>query len=369
MKLGTVAFGGPAMIPYIRKIALKQGWIDENSFDDGVALCQTIPGATAMQMAAYVGLRANGIAGAAASFIGFGLPAFTLMMVLSALYMRFHTLPAAMSAFSGLHAVVIAIMANATVLFGKSAIKGRRNVAIAAFCAALFALAVNPIIVIIVAGFAGLLIFRNHDKREASICITPQAQSFGPILSILLIFGLALAVLFFVARTLFDIGFLMARIDLLAFGGGFASVPLMSHYVVDVHSWMDRPMFLDGIVLGQVTPGPIVITATYIGYLLAGPIGASIATISVFLPSFLMVVALAPYFDRLRVKPAFRKIIAGILCSFVGFLAVVTFHFAVGINWNPTLIVLAVLSFAALLFKTDILWVVVVGTVASILLI
>jgi len=369
LRLGTVAFGGPAIIPYMRKLALSHKWVDEHCFDDGVAFCQTIPGATAMQAAAYVGLKANGITGAVASFIGFGLPAFALMMILSALYARFHTLPAVISAFSGLHAVVIAIMANATVLFGKTAIKNRRNAAIAAFCAALFGAAVNPILVIAAAGFAGFVTLRNQDKGGTEIHITPQTCYFKLILAILLVFGLGLAVLFFVARPLFDIGFLMARIDLLAFGGGFASVPLMFHYVVQVHSWMDGPTFFDGIVLGQITPGPIVITATYIGYLLAGPIGGIIATLSVFLPSFLMVVALAPYFDRLRAKPAFRRIIAGILCSFVGFLAVVTFRFAGGMNWNLTLIVLATLSFIALLFKTDILWVVVIGTLASILLI
>jgi chromate transporter len=369
LRLGTVAFGGPAMIPYIRKLALSHKWVDEHCFDDGVAFCQTIPGATAMQTAAYVGLKANGIAGAAASFIGFGLPAFTLMMILSALYARFHTLPAAISAFGGLHAVVIAIMASATVLFGKTAIKNRRNAAIAAFCVALFGAAVNPIIVIAAAGFAGFVMLRNQGKSGTEIHISPQACYFKLIMVILLVFGLGLAMLFFVARPLFDIGFLMARIDLLAFGGGFASVPLMFHYVVQVHSWMDRPTFLDGIVLGQITPGPIVITATYIGYLLAGLIGGIIATLSVFLPSFLMVVALAPYFDRLRAKPAFRKIIAGILSSFVGFLAVVTLRFAVGIHWNLTLSLLSILSFIALIFKVDILSVVAVGILVSIIFI
>ena len=161
----------------------------------------------------------------------------------------------------------------------------------------------------------------------------------------------------------------MFKIDLFAFGGGFASVPLMFHEIVKVRNWIDSQTFMNGIVLGQVTPGPIVITATFIGYLLGGPLGGVIATMGIFLPSFLLVIGISPYFDRLRAKPAFRRIIAGILSSFVGFLAVVTFHFAGGMNWNLTLIVLTVLSFVALLFKTDILWVVVIGTLASILLI
>ena len=94
LKLGVAAFGGPAMVAYIRKMAVEQKkWLDDGSFRQGVAICQTIPGATAMQTAAYVGLRLRGIRGAAACFIGFGLPAFCLMMSLTALYVRIHNLP------------------------------------------------------------------------------------------------------------------------------------------------------------------------------------------------------------------------------------------------------------------------------------
>ena len=106
LRLGATAFGGPAMVAYIRKMAVeKNRWLDDQSAHDGVAFCQTIPGATAMQMSAYVGLRAKGVAGAAVSFIGFGLPAFLFIMILSALYARTHTLPAVVSAFNGLQAI------------------------------------------------------------------------------------------------------------------------------------------------------------------------------------------------------------------------------------------------------------------------
>ena len=102
-RLGLTAFGGPAMIAEIRKTAVgKKEWLSEASFRDGTALCQMIPGATAMQAAAYVGLRSRGIGGGAASFIGFGLPACILMLILSALYARAHALPAVVSVFTGL---------------------------------------------------------------------------------------------------------------------------------------------------------------------------------------------------------------------------------------------------------------------------
>jgi chromate transporter len=173
-------------------------------------------------------------------------------------------------------------------------------------------------------------------------------------------------ILFFVHRGLFDLAILMFRIDLFAFGGGFASIPIMFHEIVDVRSWMDGLTFLNGMALGQVTPGPIVITATFIGYLLYGPVGGVIATVSVFSPSFLIVVGIVPYFDRLRTSPNFNKAIGGILCSFVGLLLSVTIRFALNIPWDFLRIILTVAAFVALLFKVDILWVVLIGTVISV---
>jgi chromate transporter len=158
LKLGATAFGGPAMVPYIARMAVDQKkWLDDSTFRDGVALSQTIPGATAMQTAAYVGFRARGVAGAAASFIGFALPAFLLMVALSAFYKRSHTLPPVVSIFGGLQTVVVAIVANATVSFGKNSLKGFRELVIAVIAAAMFGSGVSPIMVIILAALLGLL--------------------------------------------------------------------------------------------------------------------------------------------------------------------------------------------------------------------
>jgi chromate transporter len=159
----------------------------------------------------------------------------------------------------------------------------------------------------------------------------------------------------------------MFRIDLFAFGGGFASVPLMFHEVVEVRSWLDAPTLLNGIALGQVTPGPIVITATFIGYLLKGLPGGLIATICVFLPSFMMVVGTVPDFDRLRSSPYFKKVITGIFCSFVGLLLTVTIRFALDIPWDLPRTLLTIAAFVALILKLDILWVVLIGTAISLI--
>lgn len=258
------------------------------------ALCETIPGATAMQTAAYVGFRARGISGAAASFIGFGLPAFLLMVGLSTFYGRSHALPAVMAAFNGLQAIVVAIVANATVMFGKTFLKDLQAVGIALIAAVLFAFGVSPILVIVLAAMLGIVL----SNRSPPPIFVPQSQSEShstkSLMLIASIAALGFGALFFVQRQLFDLAAIMLRIDLFAFGGGFASVPLMFHEFVEVRSWIDAQTFLNGIALGQITPGPIVITATFVGYMVYGLIGAIVATVSVFLPSFLIVIGVTP---------------------------------------------------------------------------
>jgi len=369
LRLGITAFGGPAMLAHIRRMAVEEkSWLGEGSFRDGVALCQAIPGATAMQASAYVGLRSRGVAGAAASFIGFGLPAFLLMMTLSNLYTSTHTLPPVVAAFQGLRAIIVAIVAQATVSFGRSSLKNWRNVVIAAVAAAMFGFRVNPILVILFAALLGVALKSSQLITRPATDSISKSHSGIPIFFLLLATAAGFLFLFFIDRKLFDLAVLMSRIDFFAFGGGFASVPLMFHEIVEVRSWMDGPTFLDGIALGQITPGPIVITATFVGYLLRGPLGGLIATISVFLPSFLVLVAIVPYFDRLRKSPYFHNAMGGSLCSFAGLLMTVTLRFAGNVQWDLPRILLASAAFVALLRKIDILWVVGIGTILSVFL-
>jgi chromate transporter len=366
LKLGATAFGGPAMVPYMGKMAVQQrGWLDENTFRDGVALCQTIPGATAMQVSAYVGFRARGVAGAAASFIGFGLPAFLLMVGLSVAYVHSHTLPPVVAAFNGLQTIVVAIVANATLSFGKTSLKSLRDGMIAMVAASLFGLRVNPVWVIILAGLLGLVISKKNSPPMSTINLERISRSTRPLLILASVAALAFGVLFFVERKLFDLAAIMFRIDLFAFGGGFASLPLMFHEIVEVRSWMDGQTFLNGIALGQITPGPIVITATFVGYILSGMVGAVVATLSVFLPSFLIVNGIIPYFDRLRRSIYFSRTIDAILCSFVGLLLAVTFRFGSNISWDIPRVLLATAAFVALISKVEIVWIVLLGTVVS----
>ncbi len=356
LKLGASAFGGPSMVAYIGKMAVeKKRWMTKESFFDGVALCQLIPGATAMQTVAYVGLRTHGIMGAAVSFIGFGFPAFLLMMILSALYARAHSLPAVVSAFSGLQAIIVAIVANAVVLFGRNALKNTRDVIIVVIAALMFGFGANPILALVVAAVLGLA--RNAKMPVPRSIPESSPKSRFPLALLIFIAAAAggFGLLFRFERKFFDLAALMSTIDLFAFGGGFASVPLMFHEIVHVRGWMDGPTFLNGIVLGQITPGPIVITATFVGYTVHGLAGGFLATVSVFLPSFLLVLAIAPLSGRLFASPYLNKALGGVLCSFVGLLLTVTVRFALNVHWNLIHILLSGAAFCSLLLEVDIL--------------
>jgi len=371
LRLGMTAFGGPAMVAYIRKMAVERNqWLDEATFQDGVALCQTIPGATAMQTAAYVGLRSRGLPGATVCFVGFGLPAFCFMAILSAFYARTHDLPLVLAIFQGLRAITVAIIANATLTFAKRSVAGLANLITAALAAAMFALKVNPMVVILLAALLGLIVYlqRSGPKPQVTDESSLQVRARWRVTRLALAVAAMFALQFIASRGLFDLATLMFRIDLFAFGGGFASVPLMYHEIVDVRSWMDSETFMSGIALGQITPGPIVITATFVGYLLYGIAGAIVATASIFLPSFLMVVGVVPHFDRLRASDRFNRCMSGILASFVGLLLSVTLQFGLDVPWNVPRIVLAGTTLVALLLRVDVLWVVLVGVVLSMMM-
>lgn len=357
------------MVAYIREMAVGgKGWLSARTFDDGVALCQAVPGATAMQTAAYVGLRVRGAAGAATAFVGFGLPAFGLMLALSAAYSRTHDLQWIVWAFAGLQAVVVAIVGNATLMFGKSTLNHWRKAPITALAVALFGLGLNPFVVVVLSALLGLWLVGDQASGGATETVPGSIpHTTRPVIAILCVAAALLAGLFLLNQPLAELASIMIQIDLFAFGGGFASVPLLFTEVVSVRHWLDGPTLLDGIVLGQITPGPIVITATFVGFLRHGIIGAVVATVGVFLPSFLVVVAAAPYFDRLRTSPVFARLIGGALCSFPGLLLVMTVQFARSVAWDVPRVLLAVAAFTALRLGANILWVVLIAAAISLL--
>jgi chromate transporter len=367
LKLGLTAFGGPAMVAHVKELSVKRNqWIDEETFKNGVALCQSIPGATVMQLVAYVGLKVNGIRGALFSYLGFALPAFILMLALSASYAGAHSLPKVTSLFNGLQVIVVAIIAHAAYSFGKSLIGKYTELLIAVLSAAALWAGISPFLVVILSALIGCIIVKDSPSVDHRPDTEKTGFRFQETAILLGLFLAGLAVLYLVDMRLFQLSLIIAKIDLFAFGGGFSALPLMFQEVVTVHNWLDSKTFMDGIALGQVTPGPIVITATFVGYLMYGFPGAIVATISIFTPSFLILIAVSPCFDRLKTSSYFSKITKGLLASFAGLLFFIALKFAFEVHWDSLKVLLALLTFTALFRKVDILYIVLIGSAVSI---
>jgi len=369
LQLGMSAFGGPAMIAHMKRLTVTRNkWLDEETFKNGIVLCQTLPGATAMQMAAYVGLKTRGIWGALASYVGFGIPAFLLMLVLSVFYAESRNLTRVVSLFSGLQVLVVAIVAHATISFGRNTLKNFTDLLITTASAALFWCGVSPFAVILGAAVAGIVFIKD------TVPLSPLSSSTGDknegvvkhLIIFILITGVCLAVLYAADKKLFSLATLLLRIDLFAFGGGFASQPLMLHEIVDLRGWLDSRTFMDGIALGQVTPGPIVITATFVGYLVCGLAGALTATMAIFTPSFVLLVTFTPFFDRLKHSRFFAGATKGILVAFVGLLLYMTVKFTLAVPWEISKVLFGLAVISALFRKINLLFILLISSVISV---
>jgi chromate transporter len=361
-RLGLTAFGGPAMVPYIRAMAVeRRQWLDEASFSLGMSLTQLLPGATAMQMAAYVGLRVRGGPGALAAYAGFGLPAFLLMLGLTTLYFSARDVAVVTSAFAGLQLVIVALILHAAVNFARRYLNNLADMALASLAGVWLGLKGNPILAMAAVCVLAVVLLRDEG------CGLPEPRDGtgrGPLRFALLLLAaliLFLAALYAVDPELFRLGLLMVKIDCFAFGGGYVSVPLMLHEVVEVRGWLTESMFMDGIALGQVTPGPIVMTGAFVGYAVSGLLGALIAAVTVFSPSLIVLCAAIPFADRLVRSPIARRVLRGSLISLVGLMAAVAVRFGLSVQWTVPQAVLALAAFICLRKKVDILWVVLAG--------
>jgi chromate transporter len=358
--LGATAFGGPATVAQMRNLTVvRRGWLLASQFDQGIALAQALPGATAMQCAAYAGLRLRGFAGALAAFVGFALPAFLLMLVASAAYSHAVTLVAAQATLQGLRVAIIAVVAWSAFGFARAQIHTLADLLLVALSALLLSVGCHPLLVVATAALLSMLRPRwveappdaSHGAKTVR-CLARWAGLF------MLVAASAVTILFLISPRLALLGLTMMRIDLFAFGGGFAALPLLHDEFVTSTGTLSRSTLMDGIALGQVTPGPIVITATFVGYQLHGLLGAVVATIGIFFPSFTLVIAVAPWFHRLQRSPRFRSATKAATLAFVGLLFSVTFQFARSLPWTAGVVLLALASLLGLAVGISTHWII-----------
>ena len=373
LKLGATAYGGPAMISHIKETTVNRyQWVKEGEFMRGVALCQLIPGATMVQIVTYVGYRIRGIWGALTATVAFVLPAFIAILILSAIYFKFHTLWFIQALFKGLGAIVVAIILNACITFGKPILRDWKMIFIAVLSFFAFFFQLNFVLIFVLAAVAGFVLRpKTPPTKPASPGSAPLEGKGKEYLVVVLLAAficVALALSYLADPKITSLSLNLSKIGALAFGGGFTAIPLIQYEMVDRFQWLSTKEFLDGIALGQVTPGPILITATFVGYKVASLLGAFMATLGIFFPSFFILVLLIPYHDRLRGVERVRMMEQGVLGSFIGMLALVLFNFGRTSLVDIPRILMAAAAFLAIYKKIGLPYILLLGGLLSILI-
>jgi len=373
-KLGATAYGGPAMISQIKETTVNRyGWVKEGEFMRGVALCQLIPGATMVQIVTYIGYRMRGIWGALAAAVAFVLPAFIAILVLSAIYFKYHSLWFIQALFKGLGAIVVAIILNACITFGRPILKGWKVILIALLSFFAFFFQWNFVLIFVLAAIAGLLLRppKPQTKAAPSEGAPLKVAKEKEYLLVALLAAFICVLLLFsyvIDPRITNLSLGLSKIGALAFGGGFTAIPLIQYEMVDRFHWLSTKEFLDGIALGQVTPGPILITATFVGYKISNFLGAIMATVGVFFPSFFILVLLIPYHDRLRGVEKVRMMEQGVLGSFIGMLGLVLYNFGRTSLVDIPRILMAAAAFLAIYKKISLSYILLAGGLLSILI-
>ena len=374
LKIGATAYGGPAIAGEIKRVIVKESrWISEPEFLQGMAFCQMLPGATWVMLSTYIGYTLRGIWGAFICAAAFVLPAFTLILILSFLYFRWGDLWLIQSLFKGLGPVVVALVLNAFITFGRSILRGWKVMLIAILSFAGFILRWNIVLVFFLA--AGLALLLRETKGENKLIQdseAPRAPRNKADFQFLGGLAFLIALLFFISYLfhdpLFQLCLSLSKVGALAFGGGFTVIALIQYDVVEKFRWVTTKEFLDGIAMGQVTPGPVMITATFLGYKLAGFWGAFMATIAGFSPPFFIITLLMPYYDRLKRMPTIQTMEQGILGSFIGMLGLVLVDFGRAAFVDIPSVIFAAGAFIALMKKVDLAYILLIGAGLSILI-
>lgn len=321
LKIGVTAYGGLAAIWGVMQADLqeKRGWLSKERFLEGLALVTMLPGAVAVQLCIFIGHARGGWRGGLLAGLCFVLPAFLIMLVLTLVYSAFGATPAMRGALYGLGPVVLAIFLAATWRLSKTAAATWPQLLIvvaAALAAAFSPLGTAPILLL--AGALGVALFDSRAKGVLVLCAV--------------IAGVALVHSGFVpvgalrlepeSGGLLDIAAFFFAVGGLSFGGGLTMIAFIQDQVVNQYHWLTQREFIDGLALGQLTPGPILMVSAYVGYKLAGIAGATVATAAIFLPAFILMLSILPVFERARRLVWVKAAVRGISPAVIGVLLV-----------------------------------------------
>jgi chromate transporter len=321
LKIGTVGFGAPAIWGLIQaEVQERRGWMTKERYLEGLALVQTLPGAPAVQMCIFAGHQRAGWWGGLIGGLAFTVPAFAIMVALTALYSSYGALPLMRDALYGLGPVVLGIFIATAYRLGRNAIVDRGSIAIAlAAAAAVPWLGVAG--TLLLAGCAGVAL--RHSRRAGLLAalvvatLVASERLAEPLLASLGATGSAGA-----SHGLWDVGVFFLKVGAVTFGGGLSIIAFIQDQVVNQFHWITPQEFIDGLAIGQLTPGPIIMVAAYVGYKVAGVSGAAVAALAIFLPSFALMLSIVPVLDRVRRLAWIKAAMKGISPAVIATLAV-----------------------------------------------
>ncbi len=319
LKLGLTGFGGPAVhIAMMRtEVVENRKWLTEREFLDLLGAVHLIPGPNSTELAIFIGYRLQRWKGLVLAGLCFILPAFFIVLMLAMLYQKFGAIPDLNPILIGMRPVVISIVFLALLNFGKTAIFNLTTILVFLLSVFLSWFGLNELMIIFGLGLFSLLF--NYFGPVKKLSLTPE----------LFIFFL--------------------KVGSVLFGSGYVLLAFLQKGLVEDLKWLTETQLLDAITIGQVTPGPIFTTATFIGYLINGFEGATVSTIGIFLPSFILVALIAPFVVRLRTSKPLTEFIDGVNAASLGLMVIVLWQLAEKSLVNITSIFLGILSLIILL--------------------
>jgi len=352
LKIGSTAFGGfMALVSVIENIIVeKRKLLTHEDMLDGISLASVLPGPVAANVVAYVGYRLKGVVGALITATAVLLPSFILVVALTMFYLQAGEIPALTKLFAGFIPAVVAIIIGAATRMSKKAIKGWREFSIAAVAAILLKTIGGfyiTLIVILGAGFIGWFCFRGRVAKN--LAENPVHQPKEPLkfkkiaIPIAILAGILLISLLPLPLgedSLAKLFTTFSGMSLMLFGGGYVFIPMIQEVVVNNYHWVTQAQFSNAIAMGQITPGPILISAAFIGYVVKGFTGAAVATIAIFAPPALLMVTMSHLLDQIKNSVVIQAALKGIRPAVIGmiFTAAIVVGQTAQLHWASLLI-------------------------------
>jgi chromate transporter len=321
LKLGCVAFGGPAAhIALMRdEVVTRRRWVTEQEFLDLIGASNLIPGPTSTELAIYLGYARAGWRGLVLAGILFILPASLVSLVIAWAYVRYGSTPEATWLLYGVKPVIIAVVVQAIWALARTAVKGWLYAAVGALVLVLYAAGFNEIVLLLGAGLVVMAVRagRRLSRRPRALALLPMvgAPALPAATAGVVVDPLSLFLVFL-------------KIGAVLYGSGYVLLAFLRNDLVVRLGWLTDQQLIDAVAVGQLTPGPVFTTATFIGYLVAGASGAALATLAIFLPSFVFVAVVSPIVPRLRGSAWMSAFLDGVNVAAIGLMLAVTWQLA-----------------------------------------